>query len=177
MNVETATVLVAGVSVVIAAINSIISSRRAEEQRQLTLEAQQQALETRQAQLFMEVYNRWNSRDIVKAYGMTRYEYHYDTFDEYLQKYHISANPEAWTDMMTLNTFYEGLGVLVKKGLIDISLVEDLFSQRIIAFWDKGKSMIETVRQFTNDPTQYDSIEYLYNVMKRRVQQKTTVST
>ena len=58
MSVETATVLIAGVRVVFAAIISIISSRRADEQRQVTLEAQQRVLETRQAQLVMQVYKR-----------------------------------------------------------------------------------------------------------------------
>jgi len=55
----------------------------------------------------------------------------------------------------------------VKKGLLDIDLVEDLFSQRIIWFWEE-KSLLEETRQLTNDPTQYDSLEYLYNLMKQR---------
>ena len=94
MNVETATVLVAGIRVIIAAINSIISSRRAEEQRQLTLETQQQALETRQAQLYMQIYNRWNSRDLVHAYGQIRYHYQCQpSAEDWYRKYGADVNP------------------------------------------------------------------------------------
>jgi len=76
---------------------------------------------------------------------------------------------------MTLNAFFEGLGVFVKKGLIDIELVEDLFSQRIIWLWENlQKPTIMDTRKGTDDPTQYNSFEYLYNEMKKRLQQATT---
>ena len=169
MDIQSISIIVAAIGVFIAAINSIYSSRRAEEQRQLTLETQQHALETRQAQLFMQVYNRWNQRDMMKGYGLVRYEYQYSNLEEFLQKYHITVDPEAYTDIMTIVTFFEGLGILVKKDLIDINLVEDLFSQRLIHFWEtKGGAIIKETRQFTSDPTQYDSFEYLYHEMKHR---------
>ena len=53
--------------VFIAAINQILSNRRAEKQRELTQQTQQLTLETRQEQLFTQLYNRWNSRDFAKA--------------------------------------------------------------------------------------------------------------
>jgi hypothetical protein len=66
-------------------------------------------------------------------------------------------------------TFFEGLGMLVKRGLIDIEMVEDLFSGRIIWYWETQVApYVDKVRQNLNDPTQADSIEYLYNVMKQR---------
>ena len=102
---------------------------------------------------------------------------------EYTKKYDVHENLEAYIDHMSLFTFFEGIGVLVKKGLIDVELVEDLFSRRIIWFWDNcmeprinGIRRVDRFRQSTNDPTQYDSWEYLYNLMRQREQQA-TVST
>jgi hypothetical protein len=70
---------------------------------------------------------------------------------------------------MTTYAFFEGIGVLVKKGLIDIELVEDLFSQRIIWVWENwAQPGIDQVRTLTNDQTQWDSFEYLYHEMKHR---------
>jgi hypothetical protein len=51
MDLQTVTVLITGISVIIAAINSIISSRRANQQRQ--------------TQLFMQLYNQWTSPALV----------------------------------------------------------------------------------------------------------------
>ena len=70
--------------------------------------------------------------------------------------------------MQTLNAFFEGVGVLVKKRLIDIELVEDLLSQRILWYWEKTKPIATVIRRELNDPTQLDSVEYLYNQMKQR---------
>jgi len=55
MDLQTATVVIAGISVIIGVINSILSSRRAEKN-------DQQMLETRQAELFSNIYNRWTAR-------------------------------------------------------------------------------------------------------------------
>jgi anti-sigma regulatory factor (Ser/Thr protein kinase) len=66
MDIQTISITLAGVGVFIAALNSIISSRHAHKQRQTEIE-------TRQAELFSNIYNRWNSQDIQTAYGSMRH--------------------------------------------------------------------------------------------------------
>jgi hypothetical protein len=56
MDIQTATVVVTGISIITGIIVFIVSRK--------------QELETRQAALFMQVYDRWSSRDAVKAYGL-----------------------------------------------------------------------------------------------------------
>jgi hypothetical protein len=162
MDLQTATVVIAGISVIIGVINSILSSRRAEKN-------DEQTLETRQAQLYMPIYNRWNSKEIVHAYGQVRYMYQWTDVSDFESKYNPDVNPEYYAHYALLSTFFEGLGVLVAKGLIDISLIEDLLSQRVIWYWEHMKPIMLEARRRLNDPTQYDHVEYLYNEMKRRV--------
>jgi hypothetical protein len=76
-----------------------------------------------------------------------------------------------------MNQYFEGIAVLVETGLLDIQLVENLFSRRIIWFWERMQTFIEFTRKHLNDPTQYDSIEWLYKLMKQREQQRAIVST
>ena len=65
----------------------------------------------------------------------------------------------------------------MKRGLIDIKLVDDLFAQRIIWYCENFVNRYaQEFRELANDPTLYDSIEYLYNQMKQR-QQATVIST
>jgi hypothetical protein len=167
MDVQTISVVIAAVSVVIGVINSILSSRRAAQNDQLMLE-------TRQAQLFTQINSWWRTRDAVKAYGNVRYVYSQEylktkDFDDFLSKYHINVDPEAYADQMTLWAFLEGIGVLVKRRLIDIDMVKDLLSERIVWFWENlFAPNIDQIRKLTDDPTQYDHIEYLYHEMKRR---------
>jgi hypothetical protein len=54
--------------------------------------------------------------------------------------------------------------------------VEDLFAGRILWFWETFGPICEIRRKQIGDPNMYDSIEYLYNKLKQREQQATTVS-
>jgi hypothetical protein len=35
-------------------------------------------------------------------------------------------------------TFYEAMGVLVYRGMIDVRLIDDLMSWSILSYWDKS---------------------------------------
>jgi hypothetical protein len=64
--------------------------------------------------------------------------------------------------------FFEELGVLLKRKLVDISLVDDLFSAPIIRFWEAAKPFVERARKQLNEPQYAEHIDYLYNEMKKR---------
>jgi hypothetical protein len=166
MDLQTATVVIAGISVIIGVINSILSSQRAAKN-------DEQTLETRQAQLYMQIYNRWNSREVTKAYGAVRYKYSEqewaETTEQNLQAKDPDLDLDYYADHQMLGTFFEGLGILVKKNLVDLSLVEDLFAGRVIWYWETQLEPIaKMVKQYHKDSTLYDSIEYLYHEMKHR---------
>jgi hypothetical protein len=60
VDVQTISIVIADSGVFIAAVNQILSRRRADKTAQLQLE-------TRQAQLFMQLYNRYSSREFRTA--------------------------------------------------------------------------------------------------------------
>ena len=166
MDIQTATVVIAGISVVIAAVNSIVSSQRSAKNERLTLE-------TRQAELFMQIYNRWNSRDFSNAYLNFRY---HKTVNDILDLTDIPTGGrmtrEEHSDWQLLTAFFDGVGVLLDRGLLDISLVEDLFAGRIIAIWEKYSKVIDIdeARRIRKDPKMHDHFEYLYHAMKQHQQ-------
>jgi len=65
-------------------------------------------------------------------------------------------------------TFYEGIGVLVEMGLIDIKLVDSLLRNTTLVFWERMKPfyMYARERQPPEAYPHYDSTEYLYNLVK-----------
>mgnify|MGYP002395903582 CR=1 FL=1 len=159
--------MAAAIGVTLAAICYILTLWNTQKNMKMTLE-------TRQAQLFTQIYNRWNSRDVVRAYGLIRYKYQYERMNDFLDQHGQLVDPEAYADFQTLNNFFEGLGVLVKKGMVDIGWVEELFAGRIVWFWKRFESLFMEARKRLNDPTQYSNIEYLYNEMTRRERQRTS---
>jgi hypothetical protein len=68
-------------------------------------------------------------------------------------------------------SFFDDIGVLLRRKLIDIRLVSDLFGSWVRSYWEKVKPLIEGRRKDLNDPTIYMWFEYLYNEMQKRQQQ------
>jgi len=163
--VQTISIVIAASGLFIAALNSILSNRRTEKNQQLTLE-------TRQAQLFMQVYSRWNSRDFARAYGRVMYVYKWTDPEDWQRQFMPDKNIEAYSDHQILSTYFEGLEVLLKQGLININLIDDLLSDRIVWSYEFMDPMRQASRKIRKNPKLYASVEYLYNEMKKREQKQ-----
>jgi hypothetical protein len=134
---------------------------------------QQLALETRQAQLFMNIYERRlnnpNFDDIIHRIESLRWK----DWDEY-QALFDYANPETRDNhlaMSTIMNFYEGVGVLVKLNLVDIRLISYLMSGTTRAFWEKVESIVEEGREHWYGPGWLTETEYLYNELVKYLEE------
>ena len=123
-------VLVIGVIIALQQLRDIKHTRKTE-------------LETRQAQLFMQIYNRFNSKAFVSQLNDLRFRWNITEFDDFMQKYGPFTNPEGWDSMASTTYFLEGIGVLMKKGLIDPEIVDDLMSGVIVSVWEKIEPSVQ----------------------------------
>jgi hypothetical protein len=81
----------------------------------------------RQAQLFMQLYETYRNPEFRKLQiSLSRYEF--TDFKDFWGKYGVDVNPDAWSSWLAVAAYYNGIGVLVKKNLISIDLVEELLS-------------------------------------------------
>jgi hypothetical protein len=160
-------ILTACVSVVIGVINSIQSNREAKEQQQVEVD-------TWQAELFIRLYDRYSSVDfrdtITKMMQWTWTDY-----EDFMRKYGSEANSDAWNAFITMQNYFEGVGVLVQRELIDLRLVDDLLWNITTYFWEKfGPGLIESRQRSTlpylGKQRLFDHTEWLYNRI-RTVQQ------
>ena len=124
---------------------------------------QQMQLETRQAQLAMDIYTRWSSPEFKKYHQELMYHMEWDSPEEFIEKYRNADKQEQWMAYSVCCSFFEGIGVLVKRGFIDKYLVDDLISGEIISIWEKMSPTILYLREKANYPTLYEYFEYLYN--------------
>lgn len=90
----------------------------------------------------------------------------YKDYNDFAKKYSIRSDPAPESTWL-----FEALGVLLKNKLIDISLVDDLFTGPSKWFWEKLKPIAEDTRKRFNYPQYAEHIEYLYNEMQKREQQ------
>jgi len=73
--------------------------------------------------------------------------------------------------LVMIGNFYERVGALLNRGLVEIGLVADVII--VTPLWEKMKPWVIDCRQKYNSPDLFEWFEYLYNEMKKRVQQIT----
>jgi hypothetical protein len=125
----------------------------------------QNANKTRQAQLFMNLYDTYHSPEFRKKWhDLIRWEW--KDLEEWRKKHgQKSEDLAAYTSMLS---FFNGIGVLLHRKLINIEMVDDLLSVNIRGFWSLVKSNVYWTRETIDEPNLYYYAEYLYDeIMKK----------
>lgn len=132
--------------------------------QELTLKAQEQALETRQAQLFMNIYTQIYDLEFWNHFREVREQWEWKDYDDWYDKYY--SVPEKANIFDAVGSYFEGMGVLVKRNLIDVTFVDDLISGPLMSLWQKFEPVILEERRRKNVPTIWEWFEYLYDRVK-----------
>jgi hypothetical protein len=157
MDVQTATVVIASISVIIATINSIISSRRAEQQRQM--------------QLFTQIYSHFLHKDFAENWDRIMYVLKTENWAE-IEHIMSQSNRESAIAFGHVGRLIGYACVGINRGVIDIDIVDDLIANRIIEYWEKYGFLTAGLREAQQDPTLGDDVEAAYKLLKTRRQQR-----
>jgi len=118
----------------------------------------------RQTDLVMKLYSTYDSMEFIEAWRKI-YFTEFKDYDDFLKKFGGKREIAIF-----VFRFFEEVGVLLRKKLIDIALVDELFGNNVKMTWEKTKdTILEDARRRVN-PRAYENFEYLYNEMKRREQ-------
>jgi hypothetical protein len=121
-------------------------------------------MQVRQTDLIMRMYSNFGSREFQEDWWKVMNR-EYRDFDDYGRQY-------GFAEVVEIGTFFEGIGILLKRKLVDIQLVDDLFTSPIKMAWEKIKPLAEDSRKHWNVPNAFEWCEYLYNEMKKREQRQ-----
>jgi hypothetical protein len=116
----------------------------------------------RRADLLMRLYSTFDSLEFQEAFHAVYWgEFHdYDSALEVLEgRRHVGTY---------LLTFFDQVGVLLRRGLIDFHLVDDLLGNSARQLWEKMLPVVEEARVRSDDPRLYEHFEYLYVEMTTR---------
>lgn len=92
-----------------------------------------------------------------------------ENYDDYLKKY--AEEPEDMA-LKTLGNFFEGIGILVGRKLVDVDIVHDFWGDIILSTWEHIQPLIADMRKDSGDRNMFVFWEYLYDEMKKREQRQ-----
>jgi len=149
VDIQTVSITIASASVMLAAVYYVFQVRHQSR--------------TRDTELVMRLYATFSKKEFQQEYRQHMNGFQSGKSYQELAEKHGTIAPEE-------GFFFEGLGVLLHRKLIDISLVDDLFSGWIARYWEAVKPFAEDARKTLNYPQYAEWVEYLYNEMKKREQ-------
>ena len=157
LSLQTTISLLTLISLTIGVVYHIMTLRN-------TRKNQEMQLETRQAQLFMQIYQEMSSPEhYIRSNELLTMEW--EDFDDYYRKYGSVNNPKAFALRSSMWYRLNGVGLLVKAGLIDVDRVYDLMSTTILWQWEKWRDILIRIREQYNIPDYMEGFEFIANEM------------
>jgi len=121
-------------------------------------------LETRQAQLFMQIYTPFASKELQHCYRDAMLM-QWENYEDWRRKYYdqdSGSGREAYESSLAISHYFEGIGMLVQQGLLDISFVESLMASHVIRLWTKMEPVVMERRKNIMRFGVFEHLEYLY---------------
>lgn len=100
------------------------------------------------------------------AFNDVVYIHKWKDYNEWLEKYSAFANPEEFKKLWLVLDFLNGMGVLVRKGLIDMEIIAEQWAGGVIEAWVRLQPIILEWRNLGEDYF-VNSFEYLYEESKK----------
>jgi hypothetical protein len=147
--------LLTGISISLAAIYYTLTLRRGQES--INIQAYMQAYQKAQDQGFLETLSEalWVHETV--------------DFDSWWSKYGPENNMEYFKRWYSMLVFFEGIGVQIKRGLIDLAIVDDMMSGPVLICWDRYEPVIMGIREKYGYPQFQEYQEYLVNEVRKIV--------
>ena len=92
----------------------------------------------------------------------------YKNYADYLKKY--SDKPENMM-LKILGNYFEGIGILVYRKLVEADIVYDFWGDIIQSSWEKIQPLVADMRKDAGDINMFRFWEYLYGEMNKREKQ------
>jgi len=152
LDIQSVSIVIAATSVVIGVIFAVLELRN--------------VIRQRQTDLVIKLYSTFITKEFQEAY-QTFWATDFKDYNDVLKKGHLSR-------LRTIGGFFEAIGVLLHRKLVDIGIVDDLFRESIKLMWEKAKPVLYNAREQLNLPTYGRYFENLYNEMQKREKTRQT---
>ena len=151
-DVQTVSILIASISVIGSAVYYLLETRH---QRRI-----------RQTESIIR-FSPWFSIDakgIQEAIGNV-HSTQYTDYNDYLSKY--AGKPEQ-ISLKLLGNYFEGIGLLVSKKLVEEDLVFDFWGDVAESVWDENEKVINGMRKDSGTPYTFEYWELLVRAIKKK---------
>ena len=101
----------------------------------------------RQVEQVLRAYMPFLEENLTRAYWRV-HNWDYAAFEDFQKR----ATLDDWTDLDQVTTFFEMMGVLYKRGMAKLDLLDDLFAGSLLLSWKRLAPLVRGYRESANVP-------------------------
>ena len=131
---QTISIVFTGLSVSLAAFYYITTLKNTEKN-------QRQQLDTRQAQLSMQLHQMMQSKEYLELYEEIMKDWNWTDYDDFTAKYGYK-NDVSWTKFGLIMSPWEQVGILVKHEVFDPEMLYDMWGGYYRRLWEKIEPIV-----------------------------------
>jgi len=158
VDVQTVSIAIASASVFIAAVYYILQLRH--------------QAKIRQTDFIVRLHSTYGTKEFHEILKEV-HTLQFNDYEDFVKKYGpwFSKPGSAQTAIFVVSTYFQQIGALLSRKIIDINFLYDVWGSTSIKLnWEKVKPIVLGLRQQFNDPKVFGWFEYLYNEVKKREQ-------
>jgi len=157
---------VQSISAIAAAVGVLVGVARA-------LQELRHLRKQRETDLFVRLapWLNMSSTELLQAYVKVL-NLEFKDYDDFVKRYGqpLAEKPEQMA-IMTVGNYFEAIGALLRRKLLDVDLVWDYWGETFVTLWQrKFRLYLEGVRKEFNQPEFAEHGEYLFDEMRKRQQ-------
>lgn len=107
----------------------------------------------RRTDIIMKIYEKFGTKEMVEAVNKVGAA-QFTNLKEYREKH-------DFTDITQVAVLFDGVGVLLEQGLIDMKMVDHLFGPTLNILWIRMQPVIYAMREGLKEPAFFAHYEYL----------------
>src|SRR3972149_2068852 len=123
----------------------------------------------RQIDTVMRLYSSFGQEAFLRHFERVT-SWSYDTYEAYRE----NSTPDDQISLMVVGVFFENMGLLLKRRLAPLALLDDLLSGPILLAWPKARPIWVGLRAQYNQPSWAEWFEFFYDAMVKRMAKPNT---
>jgi hypothetical protein len=119
-------------------------------------------IQTREAQLFMQIFDRFKEQDFW--HGITKMRE--NELSDFAEKTKIKLTMDEYNELNSICAYFEGIGVMLKRGYIKEDMINDFMPITILNYTDNIRPFLKWRIERGGSPYRWKNLQYLYNIVK-----------
>ncbi len=152
LDVQTASIVIAAVSVVGSAVYFMLETRH------------QRRIRQTENIIALSPWFNMDAKDIQEAIANVR-SLEYANYEDYVKKY--AGKPEQMS-LKLLGNYFEGVGLLVYMKLVELDIVSNFWGDVAESIWDKNEELVNGMRKDIGSSYTFQYWEWLVKEFKKR---------